>query len=221
MEAKNQAENAPRKNVAAQFAALCVRLGVKPLNAALILALAVALLSTTAIYAVTRSRSSRTVDFGLKNIGELATQAGYYTNVQVIENAANLWGWNIPLTQSKCIYSYDGVIKVGYDFEKIEIDTNDRTKTITVRLPEAVVISNQVIDGSLKVYDERHSIFTPFSVSDTDEAMSMLKAEGLQNAVNNGIYEAARENAEVLLRGMMMGLAGYEDYNIVFEHRPL
>ena len=47
--------------------------------------------------------TSRTVRLGLKDMGELATQAGYFTNVQVLEDSKQLFGHNVPLTKSKYI----------------------------------------------------------------------------------------------------------------------
>lgn len=45
-----------------------------------------------------RSAKSKVSAFGLKNIGELATQAGYFTSVQVLKDVKQLWGMDIPLT---------------------------------------------------------------------------------------------------------------------------
>ena len=71
---------------------------------------------------------------GFEDIGELATQAAYCTEVNVTEGARELFGLTIPFTQSKYVYSYDVVIKAGLDFG--EIDWTVGEDTITVRLPE-------------------------------------------------------------------------------------
>ena len=41
---------------------------------------------------------SRTVAFGLRDIGELVTQAGYFTNVQKQNEDQKLFGMSVPFT---------------------------------------------------------------------------------------------------------------------------
>ena len=42
---------------------------------------------------------------GFQNIGELATQIAYCTEVNLTDSSVQLWGWDVPFTQSKYIYS--------------------------------------------------------------------------------------------------------------------
>ena len=48
---------------------------------------------------------SRTVAFGLRDIGELVTQAGYFTTVQATTDARTLFGFDIPFR-----FLYKGII---------------------------------------------------------------------------------------------------------------
>ena len=52
---------------------------------------------------------------GFEDIGELATQAAYCTEVNVTEAAREFYGITIPFTQSKYIYSYNVEIQAGFD----------------------------------------------------------------------------------------------------------
>ena len=61
----------------------------------------------------------KTTRLGFEDIGQLATQAAYCTEVKVAEKSAELWGLTIPFTQSKYIYSYDVEVKAGFDFGAI------------------------------------------------------------------------------------------------------
>ena len=160
---------------------------------------------------------SRTTDLGLKNIGELATQAGYFRNVQVIRGARDLWGVEIPFTQSSYIYSYDGVIKAGIDFEKVEINADNSTKEIHVKLPEVKVLNTTIDEDSLQVYDEQNSIYTPLTVSKMNESIADLKREAEETAIANGLLENARTNAEMLIRGYLTSVYDLQVYTIVFE----
>lgn len=91
---------------------------------------------------------SKTTDFGLKNIGELATQAGYFTNVQLIKGSQQLFGVDIPLTHSKFIFTYDGTIRAGLQFGDIDVKVDDATKIIRVSLPEVRVLSTVINENS-------------------------------------------------------------------------
>lgn len=50
---------------------------------------------------------SKTTKVGFEDIGELATQSAYCTEVNVTDASRELWGVTIPFTQSKYIYSYN------------------------------------------------------------------------------------------------------------------
>ena len=48
---------------------------------------------------------SQTTKIGFENIGELATQSSYCTQVNVTDSSKKLFGADIPFTNSKYIYS--------------------------------------------------------------------------------------------------------------------
>ena len=163
------------------------------------------------------STKGKTTSLGLKNIGELVTQAGYYTNVEMIEGSRELWGWDVPFTQSKYIFSYDGVIKAGMNFSEIDISVNGITRVIRIDLPEAMVLSNEIDEGSLEVYDETKNIFTPLTLDAVNKAQEELKSEAEETAIENGLLDSARNNAEVILSGMLAGIFDVEQYTVEFR----
>lgn len=116
----------------------------------------------TAGLSVNSVATSRIIRLGLNDIGELTTQAGYFTNVQKISGSRELYGITIPFTTSKYIFSYDGIVKAGIDFGKIDVSTNPINKVITVKLPEAEIYSLVIDHDSLEIFDESKNIFSPF-----------------------------------------------------------
>ena len=197
------------------FVGFCVRHSFHPAMVLVVLGLCVVLLgmSIVSVTVVT----SRTVRLGLKDMGELATQAGYFTNVQVLEDSKQLFGHNVPLTKSKYIFSYDGIIKAGFDFQELEMQVNEITCTIHVTLPEAKILNCEIDENSLQIYDATQSIFTPFSITDINESMIELKETVKTDAVNNGILENARENAKLLIRGFLAGCFDLQEYTVEFR----
>jgi hypothetical protein len=160
---------------------------------------------------------SKTTKIGFEDIGEMATQSAYCTEVNVTEDAKELYGMRIPFTQSKYIYSYDIVIKAGYDFN--EIEWKEKNKTIEVKLPEAKVLSNELDMDSFKVYHEEESIFSKITLEENNDAVKKMKLNAQENAIANGLLENARSNAETMLTGFFADEYDLDEYKIVFKDK--
>lgn len=157
---------------------------------------------------------SKTTKIGFEDIGELATQSAYCTEVNVTEAARELFGITIPFTQSKYIYSYDVEIKAGFDFQEITWEVKD--KTIEVRLPETKILSCDVDLDSMKIYHEDESIFRQITLEENNKALADLKQKAEEDAVANGLLENARSNGETILEGFFAGVYDLGEYEIVF-----
>lgn len=178
--------------------------------------LAVALVVYVSSTSALQTKSNVTA-FDLKNIGELATQSGFFTEVNVIDDAKKLFDWNIPFTSSKYVFSYDGVIKAGIDFAEIEWSVSEQNKTVNIRLPESKILSRELKEDSLEIYDERQSVFTPLTLTDIQESRLEMLEELEQTAQENGLLDQANENAKVLVTGFLAGLYNPAEYTYVFE----
>ena len=162
--------------------------------------------------------SSRTIDFGLKDIGELATQAGYYTNVNTISKPdRTIIGVPIPGTSSKAIMTYQGVIRAGLDFDQIGMEIDSAARTVTLSLPAPRILSNEIDLDSCEVYDEQNSIFNKIDVGNYNQSLSEMKARAEAQALENGILEAAQSNAETLIQSLFKSAANTGDYTLIFQ----
>ena len=156
--------NVPKRNLhdgtTDQYPAQTASAHPLPLRLAIwvVLLAAVAALVGAGLHAsgVIGSHSSKTTRLGFEDIGEMATQAAYTTQVNVTEGSRVLWGVTIPFTQSKYIYSYDVTIKAGIDFGGIDWDLDEEQKTIRVTMPETRVLSSEINLDSFK-----HRSLTP------------------------------------------------------------
>lgn len=156
---------------------------------------------------------SKMTKFGFEDIGELATQEMIGTVVHTEKTAQSLFGMEIPFTQSQYIYSYDFDTKAGYDFSyiKYEIKDDEENKEILIYLPEAKILSTEILTDSFEVYYEKESIFKRITLSDNNIALKDMKKLAEDNAVSNGIYEKAKSNAEIILKAFF---AQYYDLNV-------
>lgn len=163
------------------------------------------------------SSKSETLKIGFEDIGEMATQVAYCKEVDKIDKLADWYGMVIPFTQSKYIYSYNIVIKAGFNFEEIEWRKQD--KTIQVKLPEIKILSSEIDYDSFKVYHEQDSIFTKVNLEERNESILKLKEKAEQDAIANGLFENARANAEMILKGFFGQVYDLDEYKLVFQDK--
>lgn len=148
----------------------------------------------------------------LREVSDLVTVEYHYTNMGKFENTLDFYGWQVPFTTKSFIVSYDGVIRAGVDLSAAEIRTGG--KTVTVVLPAAEILSNEIDEDSLEVYDETHNIFNPITISDYNGFTADQKQSVEQKAIDNGLLTAGRERAEEAVRDLLTMLPGMEEYTV-------
>lgn len=133
------------------------------------------------------------VENQLSQISELATISYQYTNMAQFSSSNDFYGVTIPFTTKKFILSYDGEIKAGVDLSQAKVTISDTAVTVT--LPDPVILSHEIDEGSIEVFDEKTSIFNPFTVEDFSSFQADQKAEMEQKALGKGLLEQAAEKA--------------------------
>ena len=88
----------------------------------------------------------------IRDIGELATEEYEYTAVETYDESKSFNGFEIPFTQSKFIFSYDGNIKAGIDYSSIEVEKDDAKKQVLITLPKAKILSSEIDEKSFLLY---------------------------------------------------------------------
>ena len=99
----------------------------------------------------------------------------------------------IPFTTKSFILTYDGTIKAGVDLDGAAVDISGTTVTVT--LPEARILSHEIDEDSVEVFDEKTSIFNPFTVEDFTSFQADQKAAMEERALSRGLLEEARSKA--------------------------
>lgn len=156
----------------------------------------------------------------IKEIGELATVEYRYTNVGTLDASKKLFKTNfdLPGTKKTVVMTMDGVIKIGVDVNGIKISANETSKTIIITLPKAKLLSNELDENSLQIYDETSGLFNPITLEDNSALRNEIKIKSEENAQANGIYEQAEENAKNILRCILEAIPGLKDtYTIQFN----
>lgn len=150
----------------------------------------------------------------LEETAELNT--GSYLCTAVISDADSKTykDWKIPLTEKSFIVQYDGVVKAGIK-DLTQAEVLQQGDSIIVKLPEVEITGAEIDNDSFVKLDESNNIFNPITVDDLNEAQKDLKEKMCKSAMEKGILDMAKSNAETLLTGMLESSSG--DYEIVIE----
>lgn len=150
----------------------------------------------------------------LRSAQELTTVAYYYTNMGRFENQVDFYGWKVPFTLKSFIVSYDGVIKAGVDLTRIEVEIDDLAKTVTVRLPESQILSHEIPEDSIEVFDESDNPLNRITIEDyTGFTLDQKKAME-QRAADNGLLTGADEKARAAVESLLAMMPGMEKYTL-------
>ena len=81
----------------------------------------------------------------------------------------------------------------GVDLDGAAVDVSGTAVTIT--LPEARILSHGIDEDSVEVFNEKTSIFNPFTVEDFTSFQADQKAAMEERALSRGLLEEARRKA--------------------------
>ncbi len=148
----------------------------------------------------------------LHTISELATVEYHYTNMGQFKNQVDFYGWNVPLTQKSFILSYDGVIKAGIDASQISVALQEQT--ILISLPQSKILSHEMDEDSLVIFDETNSVFNPLTIRDYTDFAAAQKAEIEARAIKNGLLTEAQTRAQTTVRQLLSFASDTMGYTI-------
>lgn len=150
---------------------------------------------------------------------ELVTVKYFYTNMGKFEESSNFYGWRIPFSSKSFIVSYDGKISAGVDLGRASVKKEGAQVVVT--LPQPEILSHEIDQESLKVYDESRNIFNQISVEDYAQFSVDQQQVMEQKALEGGLLEEAKGAAERALTGLLAALAPEEEnWQITFVYLP-
>ena len=137
----------------------------------------------------------------LTGISELASVTYSYTNMAQFKNSSEFYGMKVPFTTKSFILTYDGVIKAGVDLSAAEVRVSGTA--VTVKLPEAAILSHEIDEDSVEVFDEKTSIFNPFTVEDMAAFQADQKQAMEAKALDKGLLTEAAEKAKISVEALL------------------
>lgn len=153
----------------------------------------------------------------LRSAQELVTVAYYYTSMGRFENQVDFYGWKVPFTAKSFIVSYDGVIKAGVDLSQVQVEVDEIRQAVTVRLPGSRILSHEIPEDSIEVFDESDNLFNRITIEDyTGFTLDQKKAME-QRAEDNGLLTSADEKARAAVESLLTLMPGMESYTLTVE----
>lgn len=161
--------------------------------------------------------TSKLIENKLISVSELTSVKYNYTNMGSFENSNTFYGYKIPFTSKKFIVAYDGSINAGVNLENMDIKIAG--KKITINLPKAKVLSHEIYEDSLKIFDEKNSIFNPIKIEDYNNFSKSQKEKVEKNAIAKGLLEEADEKASTSIKNILNIDGVLKDYEIIITQK--
>ncbi|MBP5601772.1 MAG: DUF4230 domain-containing protein [Treponema sp.] len=137
---------------------------------------------------------------------ELVTAKNRYSDI-VSVNKSKFLG------KSFAIVKFTGIIRMGIpDITKSDIEVYNEGKSLRIRIPDVEVLGNEI--ESQEVFDEAHNIFIPITLDEVFTELEKKKNDTLEDLIDEGILNDARENAKKVIQQIMMA-AGFEEVIVV------
>ena len=153
------------------------------------------------------------VEAKILEIGELATCEGDYT-VTRGKDFTRYFVDKIPIPGSTnhVELTCTGIVKAGYSLEDIAVRVDNESMKIYVALPQAKIMSNQLIWDSV-VCNEQNSMLNPIDFEQYQTLISEIESEGLEEVQKKGFFDTVESNAKKLI-GNFLGC--FADYTVEF-----
>ena len=136
-------------------------------------------------------------------MSELAVVTYTYTELGQYESSKEFYGVKMPFTTNRFLLTYDGVIKEGIDMTEVKVDVDQSVKTVTVTQPQAEILSHEIDEDSVKIYDEKTSIFNAFTIEDYTSFYADQKKTVEKKARDKGLMSEAQTQAENAVRQLL------------------
>ena len=169
------------------------------------------------IVTVEKEIDSAILTDGVRELGLLVTDEYYFTEVVGYSSVKKLWKFELPLTESSYLVSYDGVVRAGVDLAAASVEKDDERRLITVTLPPAAVTDVDIDPESFLLYSEKAGLGNPISAADFNNSLVELETTAREKALERGVLTRADENARALVRNVIGALCDLNEYTLVFE----
>jgi hypothetical protein len=153
----------------------------------------------------------------IRQLSRLETTAYSVQTVVVVERPGNVIG----IGRQRLLLIVHGNVVAGIDLQRLrpqDVTVSPDGKKVTIRLPEAEILSSALDETKTQIYDFQTGLFTRPDTNLIVEAQKAGAGQILRTACQDGILQRATTYSQLSLR-QLLELVGFE--SIVFEETPV
>ena len=169
----------------------------------ILLVIVIVVISVIVVPFIINEMSSNKFEVNTKSSLERIQNISELSSVELIYNAVARKYNEKDKTKVDYYVKYNGNVKVGIDFSKIDIEVNETTKLVTVTLPEIIYTNLSVDPGTLDYIFEK----AQKEDANVSQEAIILCEKDLKNRVESEtkLKETAKENISLFVQGFMEG----------------
>lgn len=145
----------------------------------------------------------------LNEVAELAVYRYEYSNVIISKTKTEMMGIELPLSENIKLIKYQGYIKSGTDFSKLQIEIDDQTKLVKIKAKRTIVLENVVRTEKTVVEDIKGQIFSDYPSQLIIEEINQDKKSMEDQIIANGFLEESDQRLKTLLETVLRQ-SGYD-----------
>lgn len=158
------------------------------------------------------------LDSQISALSELVTTKYMYRNATRKEGDKTwLWGWTQPFSDVSLLATYDGTITTSIDLKEVKFDIDERTKTITVTVPDSKIFDHNIPQETINVLEVKNNLFNKISFNDYNKFIAAEKIEMEKVAKEQGLLTQADEDARKVLEAFLKNVPGMDAYKLKFN----
>lgn len=147
--------------------------------------------------------TSDIVESSLKEVKKLTTLKYHYKNVASFESSQQFQGIKLPFTTKSFLYTYEGDINAGVDLDQANASVDENNKIITIKLPDAKILSHDIDEDSIMIFDEKNSVFNPMELEDYTNFRKEEEAKVEKEAVKKGLLKQASQQTDKAIKEIL------------------
>ncbi|MBK9328201.1 MAG: DUF4230 domain-containing protein [Sphingobacteriales bacterium] len=151
----------------------------------------------------------------IRKVMKLITVEGHYSEIMNYRDFSYI---DFPGFRKDAMLKVDAKVSVGYNLENMDISTDEKAKTITIRhMPKPEILS---VDTDIKFENLSTGIFTGFSEAELSKLNKMAKDNIRKKALSMELIRQAEEQKNDLF-DLLFYMAKGNGYSIVVEGSSL
>jgi len=167
----------------------------------------------SSIFKSIEKETSQVILNKIERVAKLVTIEGQFSEIYDYRHSYTNWPF-----EKKALVKVKATAMVGYDLEKIQIDVDNSSKTISIsNISEPSLLS---LDHDLEYYDLQEGFFNPFTSEDLTKINKQAKSFIEEKVKHSKLLSESEKQKNDLIDMLRMTLSN-SDWQIIVEGEPL